>query len=63
MSRGDKVRIANTLINQLSGLPVGRECVVEDNFDRLGLAHLLAVYDPVADKLYYLIDRNVNPAA
>ncbi|MFH1068354.1 MAG: hypothetical protein V1794_01930 [Candidatus Glassbacteria bacterium] len=63
MSRGDKVVIARTALNQYRGLPIGQECIVQDIFEQLGKFNLLAVYDPVAGKSYYVTDDLVDKAA
>jgi hypothetical protein len=60
MTQGDTVVIADTTLNQLKGLPVGRECTVAQTFDSFGIYHMLKVYDPVAKKSYYITDNMVN---
>ena len=60
MTQGDTVVIADTTLNQLKGLPVGRECTVAQTFDSFGMYHMLKVYDPIAQKSYYITDNMVN---
>ena len=67
MPRVDKVVIANTTLNQLKGLPVGKECAVVHVYELYSEYKIYEVFDRSCGKTHFItedmVDRVLGPIA
>ena len=60
MPRDDKVIIANTALNHLKGLPVGRECAVVQVYELSNQYKIFEVLDRRRGKTYFITENMVD---
>ena len=59
MPHADKVTIANTTLNHLKGLPVGRECAVVQVYELHNQYKIFEVLDSRRGKTYFITENMV----
>ena len=60
MLHTDKVTIANTSLNHLKGLPVGRECAVVQVYELFNQYKIFEVFDHRRGKTYFLTEDMID---
>lgn len=60
MPHDDKVIIANTALNHLKGLPVGRECAVVQVYELSNQYKIFEVLDRRRGKTYFITENMVD---
>ena len=60
MPHDDKVIIANTALNHLKGLPVGRECAVVQVYELSNQFKIFEVLDRRRGKTYFITENMVD---